>query len=120
MKTILLIDDDKDFLYATSELLTNRNYTVHCASSFNEALNLLDTYAIEIMIADIIIPEHDGFELIMLVRKLYPNIKIIAISGGGKIDKETYLKMAKGMTADATLAKPFRIDDLVITILQLS
>ncbi len=120
MKKILLVDDDKDFLYATNELLKNRNYAVYTAESFNEAMSILEKHSIDIIVSDIIIPDHDGFELIMQVRRLYPEIKIIAMSGGGKIDKDTYLKMAKGMSADATIAKPFRIDDLVIAILQLS
>lgn len=120
MKNILLVDDDTDFLDATNELLRNRNYSVVSAVSYDEALALLENSLIDVIVTDIIIPEHDGFELILQVRRLYPKIKIIAMSGGGKIDKDTYLKMAKGMSADATIAKPFRIDELVQTIRQLS
>jgi CheY-like chemotaxis protein len=112
MKKILLVDDEKDFLYPMGELLQNRGYTVFTASSYPEALEILKNTNIEICVTDIILPGQDGFELMMMLNDDYPDIKIVAISGGGRVDKLDYLSLAKGLRADATLAKPFLIDEL--------
>jgi len=112
MKNVLLVDDEKDFLYPMGELLTNRGYLVFTASSYNEAVTVLKNNEIEIVVTDIILPGQDGFELMMMLNDNYPQIKIIAISGGGRVDKSDYLNLAKGLRADATLAKPFMIDEL--------
>ncbi len=119
MKQILLVDDEKDFLVAMAELLTNRGYSIFTASSFREAVEILAKNPIEIVVADIILPVHDGFELIMMLNDNYKDVKIIAISGGGKVDKFEYLHLAKGLRVDGTLAKPFLIDDLEKLILSL-
>jgi len=116
MLSILLVDDDREFLYTTHELLVVRGFDVHTAASVPEALKLMEDNPADVVVADIIIPEHDGFELIMRLKKTHPQTRIIAMSGGGKIEKETYLNMAQGIRADTTIAKPFRIEELVKTI----
>lgn len=119
MKKILLVDDEKDFLYPMGELLTNRGHKVYTASCYNEAVIVIENKDIEIVVTDIILPGQDGFELMMMLNDNYPQIKIIAISGGGRVDKLEYLNLAKGLRADATLAKPFMIDELEGLILTL-
>ncbi len=61
----------------------------------------------DLIITDIIMPEKEGIETIMELKREFPDVKIIAISGGGKGDAGQYLDMAKKMGADNTLAKPF-------------
>lgn len=112
MSKILLVDDEKDFLYPMGEMLVNRGYTVFTASSYKEALGVLSNYKVDIVVSDIILPGLDGFELIMYLNDNYPKIKIIAISGGGRVDKSSYLQLAEGLEVAATLAKPFLADDL--------
>jgi len=119
MKKILLVDDEQDFLYPMGELLTNRGYLVHTAISCKAAFEVLDKNEIDIVVTDIILPEHDGFELIMKINENFPKIKIIAISGGGRVDKLAYLQLAKGLEVAATLPKPFMVDELVKIILSL-
>jgi len=116
MKHILLVDDDAQFLETMAELLAQRDYRVTSTTDCLEAVDILQKDPVDVLITDIVMPRYDGLELIITVREQYPELKIIAISGGGKIDKKTYLMMAKGLRADAVLEKPFlcsELDDLI-------
>jgi two-component system cell cycle response regulator CpdR len=64
-------------------------------------------------------PEEDGLKVVIKLRELKPSIRIIAISGGGKVGPGSYLNLAKALGADATYSKPFSISDLVSKIGQL-
>ncbi|MBM4403622.1 MAG: response regulator [Candidatus Cloacimonetes bacterium] len=112
MSRILLVDDDHSFVETMGGLFAQHGVRIEVAFSCDEALALLSKEAIDIMITDIVLPGKDGLVLISTVRKLYPAIRIIAISGGGRIDKTTYLRLAKDLRADAVLEKPFGWDDL--------
>ncbi len=116
MMRILLVDDDAQFVETMSELLRLKGYEVQTALDCLVAIDILQAEKIDLLITDIVMPHYDGLELIITVREQLPEIKIIAISGGGKIDKKTYLMMAKGLRADAVLEKPFlcsELDDLI-------
>ncbi len=120
MYRILVVDDDRDFLEVIGDMLNYNGFVTYKALSFNEAVKILTKEAIDLIIIDIIIPERDGYELISFVQQEYPDIKIIAISGGGQINKDTYLKVAENMQVNATLAKPFCRDSLLQVIGKLS
>ena len=60
----------------------------------------------DLLITDIIMPEKEGLETILELRKKYPELKIIAISGGGRISPEGYLPGAKLLGADLVFQKP--------------
>ena len=64
-------------------------------------------------------PEKDGIETIMELRRDFQDVKIIAMSGGGKIDPETYLEIAKTMGAIKTIEKPFNLRELSKTVQEL-
>ena len=116
MKRILLVDDDQQFVETMSELLRLKGYVVFTSFDCVSAIELLDANEVDVLITDIVMPQYDGLELIITVREQFPKVKIIAISGGGKIDKKTYLLMATGLRADAVLEKPFlcsELDDLI-------
>ena len=61
-------------------------------------------------------PDEDGLKVIMKLREQKPSVKIIAISGGGKVGPGNYLNLAKALGADAVFSKPFSINDLMIKI----
>ncbi len=111
-KRILLVDDDPQFIETISELLRLKEYDVLTALDCLTAIDILQDHPIDVLITDIVMPNYDGLELIITVREQFNNLKIIAISGGGKIDKKTYLMMAKGLRADAVLEKPFLCSEL--------
>ncbi len=112
MHKILLVDDDRVFLETMRELFTQYQCPIETAVDCDQAINILSKGIINVLITDILIPGQDGLALISKVRILYPQVKIVAISGGGKIDKKTYLRLAKELRADAVLEKPFVWDEL--------
>ena len=68
---------------------------------------------IDLVISDVIMPEKEGLEVIRELKRDYPAIKIIAISGGGHIGPVDYLEMAQKLGAHATLMKPFSHQQLM-------
>ncbi len=80
------------------------------------ALHLLNSTPTDLVITDIIMPEMEGIDLIMTIRTRYPGVRIIAISGGGKIDPGVCLNMADKLGADRILQKPFGKSTILSTI----
>ena len=73
----------------------------------------------DLIVMDIIMPEKEGIETIREIKRDFPSVKIIAISGGGTLGPEHYLKVALAIGADKALKKPFRTDLLVGSIEEL-
>ena len=107
MQTILIIEDDTDLRRMLVKLLERENYRVLEAGTGLEALKILDYYIPELVITDIIMPDQDGIGTINELKKRYPEIKIIAISGGGRMLSKDYLGIAKILGAHHTFTKPF-------------
>jgi CheY-like chemotaxis protein len=114
---ILVIDDDaavRKFIITT---LKRENHTVFEAENGTEGIQVLqEERDIAVIITDLIMPEKEGIETIMEVRKLNPSIKIMAISGGGKVGPENYLVLADALGANATLKKPFSGQELLMSL----
>jgi len=73
----------------------------------------------EIVILDIIMPEKEGLETIMELRRGDPGVKVIAISGGGQLGPSRYLKLATLLGASFAFEKPIQLNDLRAAIHQL-
>ena len=84
-----------------------------------QPLHILNQLLTDIVVTDLIMPEEDGLKVVIKLRELKPSIKIIAISGGGKVGPGSYLNLAKALGADAVFSKPFSLNDLVSKIEQL-
>jgi two-component system cell cycle response regulator CpdR len=113
MQSILLVDDEPDFNGAMSEYLKIRGFNVFSAGNGNEAIRILKSgNTIDIVITDIIMPDKDGVELILYLKAKYPETKIIAISGGGRIPSSSYLFIAGVLKVNATISKPFSFHEL--------
>lgn len=65
------------------------------------------------MITDLVMPGKEGLETILELRQFEPALKIIAISGGGWTGSGVYLEMARRLGATKTLAKPFRVEEIL-------
>ena len=104
---ILLVDDDAPLRRLLAKSLTRAGYQVVEASDGNEALQLFQAHASDLVITDLIMPGIEGLELIMRLRKFCPQVRVIAISGGGRNAPEDYLSIAKTIGACHVLAKPF-------------
>jgi len=118
---ILVIEDEEDIRQMICDILEDDGYTTVQASNGNEGLQLLrKTPEFRIVITDLLMPEKEGIETISELRKDFPWIKIVAISGGGIFIPENYLNRAKAMGADATLSKPFGSAELLSIIDELN
>jgi DNA-binding response OmpR family regulator len=113
MKRIVIIEDDMVIRESLKEILEMNNYAVLAIDSGIDLMKKVHEFLPDILITDIIMPDKDGIEIIIEVKKTYPNIILIAISGGGRIDSESYLNTAKYLGADATLKKPFTHSQLL-------
>ena len=113
MTRLLIIDDDEEIRIMLNDFFTLAGYEVDLAADGYEGVNTFKENPADLVITDIIMPNKDGFETIIELKRDYPEIKIIAISGGGRIDTELYLKLAKKLGAEAAFAKPFSPRKLV-------
>ena len=73
----------------------------------------------DLVITDLIMPEQEGLETISRLKKEYTGIKIIAISGGGRIGPEAYLPAALELGADKVFSKPFDVQEVVASVHEL-
>ncbi|HKF74484.1 MAG TPA: response regulator [Stellaceae bacterium] len=114
MANILVIDDEVPVRRLVALALERQGHAVAEASDGAEALRILAARAIDLVITDLLMPETDGIETIMELRRLYPATKIIAISGGGEYQSGTgFLRAAESLGADCTLTKPFEFRQLL-------
>ncbi len=113
MKKIIIIEDDYAIRETLKELLEISGYEVMVINNGSELEKNVSEFMPDLLITDIIMPDKDGIEVIIETKKSFPNIVLIAISGGGRIDSESYLNTAKYLGADATLKKPFTHEELL-------
>lgn len=111
--TVLLIDDDSAVLDALVIVLEQRGFRVLTARNGWQGLSVFRQHAPKVVITDIIMPEQDGIGMMLQMRRERPNVKIIAISGGGYLDGWDYLTAAKQLGADATFPKALDTDALI-------
>jgi CheY-like chemotaxis protein len=119
-KKILVIDDDHDVRKTISDNMRDCGYTVWEAEDGERGLIVIEqgNYP-DLVVTDIIMPRKEGLETIMEIRAKYPNIKLLAISGGGRTRLDNFLAIAKKMGANASLAKPVDMRELEKTIKEL-
>ncbi len=108
-KTILIIDDDPYFADMLCEMLHKEGFEVLTAGNGIEGTDIVNQKGvnIDLVLTDIIMPDKEGIETIIDLKKHHPGIKIIAMSGGGRIQPHSYLECAKALGAEYTLEKPF-------------
>jgi len=116
MARILVIDDDVLVLDMLYESLTREGYDVLRASNGEEGLRLYRKEPVDLIITDLFMPEKEGIETIIELRQDFPDVKIIAISGGGRIGTKDYLQMAKIFGVQRTFAKPVAREQLLDAI----
>jgi CheY-like chemotaxis protein len=126
MHSILVIDDEPDVRDAVKRVLDRAGYTVRTADSGVGALADLERIHTDVVITDIIMPKIDGVQVIESIRKAFPSVRIIAISGGGNfgitayqptaITTTAYLASAEQAGAHLVLTKPFESIDLIQAI----
>jgi DNA-binding response OmpR family regulator len=116
MTRIEIIDDDDAVRDSLAILLEADGYEVRCAEAGDIGLALAREFQPHIILTDIIMPGCEGIETILSIKSEHPQIKIIAMSGGGRIGNRDYLELAQEMGADTSLEKPFDADALLEAI----
>ena len=116
MRRILIIDDDHHILLMIKKMLERAGFEVDLASNGNEGLELFKRLPVDLVITDIIMPEKEGLETIREMKRLRSDLKIIAMSGGGKVSSDNYLNTAKIFGASKILTKPFSQKQMVSAV----
>lgn len=105
--SILVVDDEPGIRELLCMMLEAAGHTVVAAEDGLQAPKILATHPVQVVITDLLMPERDGLEFITEIRKKHPAVKIIAMSGGGHIARDSYLRIAKNFGAHVLLEKPF-------------
>jgi len=114
MACILVIEDDTDFGDVLREVLEQAGFSVESAGNGDEGLARMAEHPCEVVITDMLMPEKEGFETILELKRLKPGVKIIAISGGGRSGRaDELLRHAKVFGAHHVMSKPIVMKDLV-------
>jgi YesN/AraC family two-component response regulator len=110
---ILLIEDDNCVRELLQQTLVKAGYDVIPASNGDEGLDLYRHNKPDLVITDIVMPQKEGLQMILELRRQDPKSKVIAMSGGGRYSNTDYLKLAKKFGARATLCKPFQREEIL-------
>jgi len=116
MTSILLMDDEEQFRSMLGESLSRAGYEVTEARDGREGIRLYRDHPCDLIVTDLIMPEKEGLETIVEFRRIYPEVKIIAMSGGSRHGSVDYLKMAKLFGAQQVLTKPFSRQEILEVI----
>ena len=118
-KKILVIDDDSCIRDIVRTVLSNNGYAIIEAENGDMGLSIQRENPADLVITDIIMPEKEGLETIRELKSGFPEVKIIAMSGGGHAKPDEYLLIARAMGADFTFKKPFDNAKLVEAVIEL-
>ncbi len=110
---VLLIDDDIELLRLVAAGFRAASAEVEVAIDGQAGLARFRTRPASLVVTDIIMPNREGIETIVALKRIRPGIKIIAISGGYRVGPQDFLELARHVGADGVLAKPFRIAELL-------
>jgi DNA-binding response OmpR family regulator len=113
---VLVVDDDVMVLQALTIMLEDRGFKVLTAVDGVQGLRLYRQHRPDLVLTDIIMPEKEGIALTRELRREFPDARIVAMSGGGRVGKSDYVAIATALGADAGLYKPFDDDELVATL----
>ena len=113
MAKILIVEDDDEVRDVLKTLLRDEGHEVSEAADGNAALEEFLRDPTDLVVLDIVMPDKEGLETIIDLRRTHPNVKIFAMSGGGRTSPQDYLDMAKRLGAIEVIAKPFSIDDFL-------
>jgi DNA-binding response OmpR family regulator len=111
--TVCVADDDERLRHLYCKTLAGAGFLTIEAGNGNQALRQVELTDASVLVLDIVMPESEGLGTIGVLRKRFPATRILAISGGGMVDAESYLELAQKLGAHDTLQKPFPLEVLV-------
>jgi CheY-like chemotaxis protein len=113
---IHIVDDEALIRELFRRILETEGYEVTDSADGNAALALCRRRPPDLIIIDLIMPDKEGIETIIELKRDFPHMKIIAISGGGRITAREYLELAETFGANMTLSKPISRDELLTVV----
>ena len=113
MALILIIDDEPLMRRTMRTVLEKAGHRVEEAGDGNEGLRKFGELKPDLVVTDIVMPDREGVETIGALRRLAPEMPIIAISGGGSVGGTLFLELAEQLGATRTASKPLRNADLL-------
>lgn len=106
---VLVVDDDAACRLIVCEMLADAGFVCLEAGDGVEAVKVACQTQLRLAVVDLLMPNKDGIETIMDLRRHSPEIRLVAMSGGsGKLEAHHLLHTASALGADAMLFKPFR------------
>lgn len=116
MAKILLVEDDELVRDMLAQVLQKASHEVTTAANGEIADQLLRQTQPDILITDIIMPKKSGITLISEVKNRHPQLEVIAISGGGRLDPVGYLDLSENLGASLSFEKPIDNTALLMAI----
>ncbi len=113
MARILIIDDDESITSLLRTVFEREGHEVATASNGREGVRIFQSRPADLVVSDILMPEMDGLEALKELRRISPDLKLIAVSGGSQRLKMDVLRVAQLLGASAAFEKPYRIDALL-------
>lgn len=114
---IVVVDDDPSVRDVIREYLDRLGFAVEAHKSGGEAMRSIVRHRADLVISDLLMPETDGLALLMAIRRLAPQPRVIVITGGTAHTGYS-LAAARQLGAAATLWKPFRLPELLNVVLE--
>lgn len=111
-KIVCIIEDDDLVRARLADTLRGDGHDVFEAHGASDGIELIRSNKAEVAVIDILMPDRDGLEAIGQLRRTRPDLRIVAISGGGRVGPQVYLDLAKQIGADVSLVKPIEDSDL--------
>lgn len=112
--TLLIVDDESLVRFALGAVAERLGYAWLEAADGRQAEEILnDRRDVGLVITDIVMPNQEGVETIANIRRRWPSIKVIAISGGGRLRSGDFLTVARQVGAHSVIRKPFTADDFI-------
>ncbi|MGO8761526.1 MAG: sigma-54-dependent transcriptional regulator [Desulfobaccales bacterium] len=113
MDTILVVDDESNYLTVMEALLGEAGYEVLTAPSAIEAVKIAAASDLDLVLTDMKMPKMSGIELLDQLQRLYPDLPVIIMTAFGTVEKAV-TAMKKG--AFDYILKPFKNDEILVTI----
>lgn len=112
MKRILVVEDDEAMCKHLQELLVHFGFEVRSASDGTAGLNVLKAWPPDLVILDVFLPQKDGFEMLLELRRDHPRLKVLVMTGKEHLIFGKSIKFAEQLGANCTLTKPFTTKEL--------
>jgi DNA-binding response OmpR family regulator len=115
-KLVCVVDDDDLVRAKIAHDLRTKGFDAVEVQDSRDLRRVMNDRPVDAVVVDLVMPERDGVEVIGEIRRDWPKVRIVAISGGGRIGPELYLKIARQIGADACLVKPVSAEDLAAVL----